>query len=648
LAFLPNDNCGIVFRLLNFPTSGQFNRMFLTASGSTGTLTYRIEFYVDAVLQQSQTFAIVGGSARQEIPIGSGLTTSAGVHDLRIHYRVVSGAGWHNLNLDCVKFAEIDTGDCIENNPTASFSWAPASPCRNEPVTFTDSSTAPIGATLVRSDWDFGDGTTATLAPWASTITHTYTTAATFTVRLTVTDSNGAQDTASRTLTVARCPPVAAFSWSPEPACRYDPVTFSDLSSPGTRASLTRAQWDFGDGATAVLAPWAGTTTHTYSNVGAYRVTLLVVNSFGESASVTWTVNVIACPPTADFTWTPDPPCHNAPATFIDASTPFRPGSPIVAAEWDFGDGTRVAKLPPTPTISHTFTRPGTFAVNLFVRDGRGEWAEISKAVTAVNCAPTLGPLRDWIVYEGQPIAFNVTGSDINGDPVSFGWDRGPLPPTASFTEQTFRWTPREGFAGFYAPITFWVADPYGLTDEASISILVLPMPNPQPPGAADADGDGFHDGADPCPATSGPDGCRAGDLGGAGHAPGVRSDENLGPVIGVDVDIEDQDGDGIPDGADNCPAAPNPDQLDFDRDGLGDVCDDDADGDGVPQLDARGRSVDECPLDASCGKQPELHGSVTTSGLGAAWAWAAAGTAVAALAVLCVILIRRRSDGQE
>ena len=44
----------------------------------------------------------------------------------------------------------------------------------------------------------------------------------------------------------------------------------------------------------------------------------------------------------------------------------------------------------------------------------------------------------------------------------------------------------------------------------------------------------------------------------------------------------EDLDGDGLWNDDDNCPRAINPDQADTDRDGIGDVCDDDADGDGV------------------------------------------------------------------
>ncbi|MEC8022679.1 MAG: transporter, partial [Myxococcota bacterium] len=64
-------------------------------------------------------------------------------------------------------------------------------------------------------------------------------------------------------------------------------------------------------------------------------------------------------------------------------------------------------------------------------------------------------------------------------------------------------------------------------------------------------------------------------------------------------VTIGDNDDDKVSDHIDNCPTVINPTQLDLDKDGIGDECDDDIDGDGFSNED------DSCPYDAAL-SQPE------------------------------------------
>jgi hypothetical protein len=55
-----------------------------------------------------------------------------------------------------------------------------------------------------------------------------------------------------------------------------------------------------------------------------------------------------------------------------------------------------------------------------------------------------------------------------------------------------------------------------------------------------------------------------------------------------------DSDSDGVPDGLDNCPQVPNPDQTDTDNNGVGDACNDGEDQDGDEYAD----NIDNCPND--------------------------------------------------
>lgn len=104
-------------------------------------------------------------------------------------------------------------------------------------------------------------------------------------------------------------------------------------------------------------------------------------------------------------------------------------------------------------------------------------------------------------------------------------------------------------------------------------------------PGNTDSDGDGVPDGQDNCPNVVNPD------------------QDNLDGDDNGDACDPDPDGDGVGQGEDNCPMTPNADQRDTDDDGDGDACDPDDDGDGlqdgqdncpkVPNSDQRDRDDD-------------------------------------------------------
>lgn len=87
----------------------------------------------------------------------------------------------------------------VVNGLTASFSISPTSQviARTVNVNGGDSTTV-AGATIATYTWDFGNGSTAT----GATASTTYSTAGTYTIRLTVVDSAGRTATTTRTVTI--------------------------------------------------------------------------------------------------------------------------------------------------------------------------------------------------------------------------------------------------------------------------------------------------------------------------------------------------------------------------------------------------------------------------------------------------------------
>jgi len=95
------------------------------------------------------------------------------------------------------------------SGPTAQFTWTPPEPPVNYTVIFDASASLPgwngtAETPIVSYEWDFGDGNITTVS--TPTIAHVYTEEGNYTVTLTVTDTQGLQDTQVQIITVVPAP----------------------------------------------------------------------------------------------------------------------------------------------------------------------------------------------------------------------------------------------------------------------------------------------------------------------------------------------------------------------------------------------------------------------------------------------------------
>lgn len=289
--------------------------------------------------------------------------------------------------ISCICFSILLIGNACAQVPVANFSASSTSGCSPIVTNFTDLSTNSPTSWY----WDLGNGSTSTLQNPSTS----YITPGTYTVSLTVTNSNGTNTkTVTNYITVAPSP-VVAFTADSTPSCvGTKTVTFTNNSVPGGTGTATYL-WDFGDGTTST----ATSPTKTYNTPGTYTVTLLVTNGNGCSKSLVKTNFIkVSVKPTAGFTATSVSGC-TAPVTasFTNTSTG------ATTYDWTFGDGGTSTATNPT----HTYTATGTYTVRLI-------------ATNSFGCKDTFTSTS--LVSIGSPVAsFNMSVSSVcSGKNVSF------------------------------------------------------------------------------------------------------------------------------------------------------------------------------------------------------------------------------------
>jgi serine protease len=145
-------------------------------------------------------------------------------------------------------------------------------------VDFADQSSDTDGS-IVAWNWDFGgDGMSTLQNP-----SHTFSSAGTYNITLTVTDDVGSTGTINQDVTVsagtANTPPMASFSY----VCNGRDCSFSDLSSDQDAGdNITAWSWDFGNGVTSNIQH----PSLSYDSQGMYTVTLVVTDANSATGTV--------------------------------------------------------------------------------------------------------------------------------------------------------------------------------------------------------------------------------------------------------------------------------------------------------------------------------------------------------------------------
>lgn len=285
--------------------------------------------------------------------------------------------------------------------PQVDFTLDPPSGCYPLPVQFTDNSTPGTGQ-ITSWTWDFGDGTQ--FSDQANP-THSYDSAGTFDVKLTVKNSAGCEASSPIRKVITNKGVTVDFTADKTFTCSA-PATVNFAASSSGAGNITY-EWDYGDGATGT----GKNSSHTYTKKGKFGVTLTaVVGGGGCQDQVIKQDYIYVGNYTSDFEIPQG--CANVPLTFKNSSTPTP-----VSAIWDFGDGGNATSI----NGKHTYKAAGTYSVTL-TNDFGGCQQTIKKTFTTFP-SPKAAFTTNQQQYCGIPA--NVSFQNQSSGGISWKWKFG-------------------------------------------------------------------------------------------------------------------------------------------------------------------------------------------------------------------------------
>lgn len=168
--------------------------------------------------------------------------------------------------------------------PMASITQSATSVPFGSAVTFSAANSSDADGQVVAYQWNLGDGTTSNAAEFS----HTYATAGSYQVSLTVTDNDGLTNAATTVVQVTNDIPVATIDTMPTVYNIGDTVYFSATASFDNDGIITAYEWNFGNGQRAT----GETVSYAYPAGGNFTVTLTVTDNAGSLNSTSVNISI--------------------------------------------------------------------------------------------------------------------------------------------------------------------------------------------------------------------------------------------------------------------------------------------------------------------------------------------------------------------
>jgi PKD repeat protein len=342
----------------------------------------------------------------------------ASANSYTIRLRVVDNEGGSAIDSETLHiFANVP--------PSVSASASPNPAQIGQSVSF-NSSAADGDGTVAQYEWDLdGDGAFDPGPDPGPTPNRTYTTAGTRTLKVRVTDNDGAVATDVFSLRI-NARPTPSFTISPNPALIREAIQLDASSSGDFDGTITTYQWDFDYNGTTFNVDDTGiTSTTSYTMDGTKAVALRVTDNDNATTVLSRPVTVQVTRPNAAFAFSPQAPLPGQAVAFTSQSAPSGSSSAqIVSTEWDFNyDPTREFGADASgAAASTTFSTPGAKTVAVKVTETGGGF-DIASGTVVVNAPPEASFGASGSFLDGDSVTLSSTSGDPDGPITAQQWD---------------------------------------------------------------------------------------------------------------------------------------------------------------------------------------------------------------------------------